>query len=86
EELRADLDLAMRLIPGPKRLNLHAIYLEADEKVERDAIEPKHFANWVAWAKAKGIGLDFNPSCFSHPLSADNQTLSHPDAGIRRFW
>jgi L-rhamnose isomerase len=86
DELRADLDLAMSLIPGPKRLNLHAIYLEAAEKVERDAIEPKHFANWVAWAKAKGIGLDFNPTCFSHPLSADGWTLSHPDAGIRRFW
>jgi L-rhamnose isomerase len=85
EELRADLDVAMSLIPGPKRLNLHAIYLEASEKVERDAIEPKHFANWVAWAKQKSIGLDFNPSCFSHPLSNDG-TLSHADAGIRRFW
>lgn len=85
EELRADLDLAMSLIPGPKRLNLHAIYLEANEKVDRDAIEPKHFANWVNWAKANNVGLDFNPSCFSHPLSADG-TLSHPDAGIRRFW
>ena len=85
-ELRADLDLAMSLIPGKLRLNLHASYLEAAEKVERDAIEPKHFQNWVDWAKAKGIGLDFNPTLFSHPLAADNRTLSHPDAGIRRFW
>jgi L-rhamnose isomerase len=85
-ELRADLDKAMSLIPGPKRLNLHAIYLEAAERVERDAIEPKHFANWVDWAKRNAIGLDFNPTCFSHPLSADGLTLSHPDAGIRRFW
>ncbi|TBW41384.1 L-rhamnose isomerase [Siculibacillus lacustris] len=85
-QLRADLDLAMSLIPGPKRLNLHAIYLEADRPVGRDEIEPVHFRNWVDWARARGIGLDFNPTCFSHPLSADNRTLSHPDAGIRRFW
>ncbi|MDR3494685.1 MAG: L-rhamnose isomerase [Ancalomicrobiaceae bacterium] len=86
QELRADLDLAMSLIPGKLRLNLHASYLETAEKVERDAIEPKHFHTWVDWAKAKGIGLDFNPTLFSHPLAADNRTLSHPDAGIRRFW
>ncbi|WP_237152867.1 L-rhamnose isomerase [Oryzibacter oryziterrae] len=85
-ELRADLDLAMSLIPGAKRLNLHALYLEADKPVGRDAIEPRHFQNWVDWAKAKGIGLDFNPSCFSHPLSADGRTLSHPDKAIRQFW
>ncbi|MBV7438246.1 L-rhamnose isomerase [compost metagenome] len=85
-ELRRDLDLAMSLIPGAKRLNLHAIYLESEVPVARDQIEPKHFANWVNWAKAKGIGLDFNPSCFSHPLSADGMTLAHPDPEIRRFW
>ncbi|MGY3885536.1 L-rhamnose isomerase [Aeromonas aquatica] len=85
-ELRQDLDLAMSLIPGAKRLNLHAIYLESEVPVARDQIEPKHFANWVNWAKAKGIGLDFNPSCFSHPLSADGMTLAHPDPEIRRFW
>lgn len=85
-ELRRDLDLAMSLIPGAKRLNLHAIYLEADSPVARDKIEPKHFANWVSWAKERGVGLDFNPSCFSHPLSADGMTLSHPDPEIRRFW
>lgn len=85
-ELRRDLDLAMSLIPGAKRLNLHAIYLESEVPVARDQIEPKHFANWVNWAKTKGIGLDFNPSCFSHPLSADGMTLAHPDPEIRRFW
>ena len=85
-ELRRDLDLAMSLIPGAKRLNLHAIYLEAEGPVARDKIEPKHFANWVRWAKERGVGLDFNPSCFSHPLSADGMTLSHPDPEIRRFW
>ncbi len=76
-ELRADLEQAMRLIPGPKRLNLHAIYLESDTPVSRDQIKPEHFKNWVEWAKANQLGLDFNPSCFSHPLSADGFTLSH---------
>lgn len=85
-ELRADLEKALSLIPGPKRLNLHAIYLESETPVDRDAIEPRHFANWVAWAKEHGLGLDFNPSCFSHPLSADGFTLSHADPAIRQFW
>lgn len=85
EELRADLDVAFGLIPGKKRLNLHAIYLESKTPVERDAIEPKHFANWVKWAKAKKAGLDFNPTLFSHPLS-ERATLTHPDAKIRKFW
>ena len=86
DELRADLELAFSLIPGAKRVNLHAIYLEASERVDRDAIEPRHFENWVNWARKKGLGLDFNPTCFSHPKSADGFTLSHPDAGIRTFW
>ena len=85
-ELRADLEKALSLIPGPKRLNLHAIYLESETPVDRDAIEPKHFANWVEWAKQQKLGLDFNPSCFSHPLSADGFTLSHADKAIRQFW
>ncbi|SDQ12987.1 L-rhamnose isomerase [Pseudovibrio sp. Tun.PSC04-5.I4] len=85
-ELRADLDFAMSLIPGKQRLNLHALYLESDQYVDRDQLEPKHFANWVKWAKAKGIGLDFNPSLFSHEKSAQGMTLSHPDAEIREFW
>jgi len=85
-ELRADLKLALSQIPGQKRVNLHAIYLESESPVERDAIQPKHFERWVRWAAENGLGLDFNPTCFSHPKSADNQTLTHPDAGIRRFW
>lgn len=85
-ELRADLEQAFSLIPGPKRLNLHAIYLEAEGKVERNEIEPHHFAQWVSWAKTHQLGLDFNPTCFSHPLSADGFTLAHADEGIRQFW
>ncbi len=85
-QLRRDLDLVYSLLPGKHRLNLHAIYLEADHKVERNEIEPKHFAGWKDWAKAGGHGLDFNPTCFSHPLAADGFTLSHRDANIRWFW
>ena len=85
-QLRGDLDLALRQIPGPARLNLHAIYLEADKPVARDAIQPEHFRNWVDWAKQRGLGLDFNPTYFSHPLSAQGMTLSHPSAEVRRFW
>jgi L-rhamnose isomerase len=85
DELRADLDVAFAQIPGKKRLNLHAIYLESATPVERDAIEPKHFDRWVKWAKANDLGLDFNPTCFSHPLS-EKATLSHPDAAVRKFW
>ncbi len=85
-ELRKDLDLAYSLIPGSHRLNLHAIYLEADKKVERNAIEPRHFSAWKDWAKTNGHGVDFNPTCFSHPKSSDGFTLSNRDAGIRSFW
>lgn len=85
-ELRSDLEVALALIPGAKRVNLHAIYLETNSPVERDKIEPKHFQGWIDWAKQHELGLDFNPTCFSHPKSAQNLTLSHPDAEIRRFW
>ncbi|ATM97268.1 L-rhamnose isomerase [Yersinia frederiksenii] len=85
-ELRSDLELALTLIPGPKRLNLHAIYLESDTPVARNKIEPRHFSRWVEWAKKHHLGLDFNPSCFSHPLSADGFTLSHADPEVRQFW
>jgi len=85
-ELRADLEQALALIPGKKRLNLHAIYLESEKPVERDAIEPAHFKNWVEWAQQHQLGLDFNPTCFSHPKSAQNLTLSHPDRATRQFW
>ncbi len=85
-ELRQDLDKAYSLIPGTHRLNLHAIYLEADGPVARNEIEPTHFSAWVDWAKANHHGVDFNPSCFSHPLADDGFTLAHADDGIRQFW
>jgi len=86
-ELRSDLDQAYRLIPGKHRLNLHAIYAETGGKqVERNELLPEHFSAWVAWAKANGHGLDFNPTCFSHPKAADGFTLSSYDGGIRHFW
>ncbi len=86
DELRQDLNKAYNLIPGTHRLNLHAIYLETDKKVPRNEIEPKYFATWVDWAKENNHGIDFNPTCFSHPLADDGLTLSHPEAGIRQFW
>lgn len=87
DELRRDLDVAYSLIPGMHRLNLHAIYAETGgRKVERTDLRPEHFANWVSWAKEKGHGLDFNPTCFSHPKAASGFTLSSYDPGIRRFW
>ncbi|TMV43810.1 L-rhamnose isomerase [Paenibacillus mesophilus] len=86
EELRSDLEKAFSLIPGKHKVNLHAIYADTEEKVELNRIEPKHFEKWVAWAKEQGLGLDFNPTCFSHELSKDGFTLSHPDPDIRQFW
>jgi L-rhamnose isomerase len=87
DELRADLEKALSLIPGKHRLNLHAFYGEFDgRKVDRDEITPAHFRNWIAWAKQNGLGLDFNPTCFAHPKAANGFTLSHPNKGIRQFW
>jgi L-rhamnose isomerase len=87
DELRADLAKALSLIPGRHRVNLHAFYGEfGGKKVDRDAIEPAHFAGWIDWAKAQRIGLDFNPTCFAHPKAADGFTLSHADTRIRKFW
>ena len=87
EELRADLEKVFSLVPGKHRLNLHAFYLEAGGgKVDRDAIETKHFQNWIDWAKTRGVGMDFNPTCFAHPKAADGFTLAHRDRGIREFW
>ena len=86
DELRKDLEKALSLIPGSHRLNLHAIYLESDTPVERDEIETRHFQGWIDWCKAQNIGLDFNPSCFSHPLADAGFTLSSADNGIRQFW
>jgi len=88
EELRSDLEKALSLIPGKHRLNLHAIYAETNgEAVERDQLEPKHFENWVNWAKEQELhGLDFNPTLFSHEKAGDGLTLSHPNEEIREFW
>jgi len=87
DELRMDLEKTYSLIPGKHRLNLHAFYGEfGDKKVDRDEIAPTHFKNWISWCGAIGIGLDFNPTCFSHPKSADGFTLSHRDKAIRQFW
>jgi L-rhamnose isomerase len=85
-ELRQDLDQAYRLIPGTHRLNLHAIYLETNKKVPRNEIEPKYFAAWADWARENHHGIDFNPTCFSHPLADNGFTLSHQDESVRRFW
>ena len=86
-ELRKDFEFANKLIPGKKKLALHAIYLDADgKKVERNEVAPEHFASWVQWAKENNLGLDFNPTYFSHPLSADGFTLSHDDPAIRKYW
>jgi L-rhamnose isomerase len=87
DELRGDLDEAFALIPGRHRLNLHASYRETSgQSVERDEIEPAHFQRWIDWAKEVRIGMDFNPTFFSHPKAADGFTLSHRDEGIRKFW
>lgn len=87
DEMRADLELVFRLLPGRHRVNLHAFYAETGGKaVDRDALAPAHFSRWLDWAKARGLGLDFNPTYFAHPLAASGFTLSHRDAGVRGFW
>lgn len=86
-EIRADFDEAARLIPGKLRFNIHASYAETGTKpIDRDALEPKHFAAWVQWAKQRGYALDFNPTYFAHPLAQSGLTLSNPDPAIREFW
>ena len=88
EELMADLDVAFSLIGGKHKLNLHACYaiFEDGEFADRDALEPKHFQRWVAYAKERGMGIDFNPTFFSHPMAASGLTLSSPDEKVRSFW
>ena len=87
DELRADAEKAYSLIPGRHRFNLHAFYGEfGGRTVDRDQIGPQHFSGWIDWARHLGIGLDFNPTFFSHPNAADNFTLTHADAAIREFW
>ncbi len=87
DELKADFDFAASLIPGKKKMSIHAIYLDnMGKKVDRNEITPENYATWVNWAKEKGYGLDFNPTYFSHALSADGFTLSNQNEDIRRFW
>src|SRR5262249_17624507 len=88
DELRADLDLALSLIPGHHRVSLHSTYGEypGGKKVERDALTIQNFHGWIDCAKRAKAGLDFNFTCFSHPLAADGFTLSSRDDGKRRFW
>ena len=86
-ELRADFAKALSLIPGKHRINLHACYADLEgKKVERNAYTAEHFQSWIDWAKSLGLGMDFNPTCFAHPLADNGFTLSHPDAAVRKFW
>jgi len=87
DELRADVEKALSLIPGRHRLNLHASYAETDGKrVERNELAPEHFRRWMDWAKRNGLGMDFNGTYFSHPKAGDGFTLAHRDKAIRQFW
>lgn len=88
EQLMADFDEVLRLTPGKKKLNLHASYaiFEDGEFADRDAIQPKHFSRWIAYAKERGLGIDFNPTFFSHSMVKDGLTLSSPDETVRKFW
>ena len=88
EELMADMDMVLSLCPGKKKLNVHACYaiFEEGEYVDRDKLEPKHFKKWVDFAKERGMGIDFNPTFFSHPMMKDGLTLSSPDKEVRDFW
>ena len=85
-ELMQDIEEVLSFLPGKYKLNLHAIYAISDIPVERNKLEPKHFEKWVEFAKKHNLGLDINPTLFSHPLAADSLTLSNPDEKIRRFW
>jgi L-rhamnose isomerase len=87
EELMADFEKALSLIPGKKRINLHAMYAVTESgPVERDRLEPRHFDPWIEFAKKNRIGIDFNPTFFSHNMVKNNLTLSSPEAGVRDYW
>lgn len=87
DEMRADLDRVLKLLPGKQRLNLHAFYAETGAKVvDRDELAPEHFARWLGWAKSRRVGLDFNPTYFAHPMAASGYTLSSADPAVRKFW
>jgi L-rhamnose isomerase len=86
-ELRADIDKAMEMLPGTQKLNLHAMYPDfKGNNVDRDKLSIEHFQSWIDWAKNKKIGLDFNPTIFSHDMFKDNMSLTHPDKAVRKFW
>jgi len=85
-ELRRDLEKALSLIPGRHRVNLHAMYGEFPNGIDRDTIRPEHYQGWLDWARERGLGLDFNATLFAHPKAADGFTLSSTDEGVRRFW
>ena len=87
DEMRADLDQVLKLLPGKQRLNLHAFYAETgDQHVDRDELAPEHFARWLGWAKSRRVGLDFNPTYFAHELANSGYTLSSADPAVRKFW
>ena len=87
QELMADIDKALSLIPGKKKINVHACYgIFNGEKVDRDKLKPEHFDKWVDFAIERNMGIDFNPTFFSHDMVKDNLTLSSPDEDVRRFW
>lgn len=86
EELQSDLQKVCEFVPGAKKINLQPIYLDSEVPVARDEVEPSHFKNWVDWAKSTKVGLDFSPSCFSHPFADSGFTLSHSKKEIRDFW
>ncbi len=86
DEFRSDVERAFSHIPGAKKFNLHAMYLDSPRPVQRNGIEPEHFRTWIQWAEQQGVGLDFNPTCFADPHFLDGMTLSHPDPAIRNFW
>lgn len=86
DELRSDVEFALSLLPGKHRLNLHAIYGEFSQKVERTDIGVEHFQGWIDWAKQQGIGLDFNPTLFSHPMANTGFTIASSDEGVRKYW
>ena len=86
EQLMADFDVALSCMPGKKRINLHAIYAITDEKIERDNTKPEYFDKWIEYAKERDLGIDFNPTFFSHPMVKGGLTLSSPDEEVRNYW
>ncbi|MBN2156730.1 MAG: L-rhamnose isomerase [Candidatus Lokiarchaeota archaeon] len=86
EDVQKDAEFAFKFMPGRKKFNLHAIYGNFPENHDRNNIEPEHFEIWVNWAKNLGIGLDFNPTLFSHKKAKNNLTLCHPNHSIRQYW